>query len=554
MDTKLRVGFLLDSFFLPAWEFTAVERMARSNDAEFVLVIINRSRSDGGASKRAFWKYSASWLYQVFNMIDQKILLRSDNALVQVDASENFLHVPVIDVTPIGGNNEQLFSASDVERIRSYELDILVKLGFGELHGEILSVAAHGIWTYRWGDSRKIEDGLTGFWEVVRGWPETGASLQQLGDCPESKKTLFESWFFTYPYSPARNRNYVLWASTSFLPRQIRRLNHVGEAKYYQEINGEVDEIPGVLETNRIPSNLMVLWIMMKLAFRNLEKYYRRIFYREQWKLLFDFGPEAERDIFKFKKIAPPKDCFWADPHIVYKEPNYYIFIEEYPYRTGRGHISVIEMNKNGSYNPPIRVLREDCHLSFPFVFSWMTHDYMIPESSGKRTIDLYECIEFPDQWRIKLTLMKNVKAVDTTLLYRNGKWWMFTAISEQVAAAPQVELFLFYSDELFTDKWQAHPMNPIVSDVKRARAAGSIFERDGKLFRPSQDCSKMYGYGFDLNEIVTLNETEYYERTASSVRPEKGKSVLAMHTYTHQGNLTVIDALTCQPKWAKPA
>ena len=176
----------------------------------------------------------------------------------------------------------------------------------------------------------------------------------------------------------------------------------------------------------------------------------------------------------------------------------------------------------------------------------------MVPESSESRTIDLYECINFPDQWRLKITLMKGVKAVDTILFHSQGKWWLFTAIAEQAAAAPQVELFLFYSDELFTDRWQAHPMNPIVSDVKRARAAGGIFVKDGMLFRPSQNCSDIYGYGFDLNEIIVLSETEYYESTVTSVRPDGCKRIIAMHTYANRGDLTVMDFLTRRPKWAK--
>jgi hypothetical protein len=149
---------------------------------------------------------------------------------------------------------------------------------------------------------------------------------------------------------------------------------------------------------------------------------------------------------------------------------------------------------------------------------------------------------------------MKNVKAVDTTLVYDQGKWWLFAAIAEQEAAAPQVELFLFYSEELFTDQWRAHPMNPIVSDVKRARAAGSIFEKNRKLFRPSQYCSSTYGYGFDLNEIVILSETEYFERTVSSVRPEPAKGIHATHTYSTRENLTMIDALTRRFKWTNTA
>jgi hypothetical protein len=553
MDSRLRIGLLLDSVFLPAWAYTAIKRIICSNYAELVLIVLNQSQPKKDSVLLRLWQDPNHWLYHVFNAIDEKLFLRNPNALAHVDASKIFSNVPILGVEPVDKNGQQQFSASAVAQTKSYQLDILVKLGFGNLHGDVLLAANYGIWTYRWGDPRNLEDGLTGFWEVVERSPETGAALQQLGVDAEHNKTLFESWFFTYPYSPARSRNYILWAATSFLPRQIEHLYRLGREKYFQEKEkNKTAEIPTSLKSNVLPSNRMTLWIMMKLTIRNLVEVYRRSFYREHWELLFNFGSDTEKDISAFNKISPPKDRFWADPHVVYKAHNYYVFVEEYLYQTKKGHISVIEMDRKGNYQQSIPILQRDYHLSFPFVFDWMDHYYMIPESSEKRTIDLYECINFPYQWQHKITLMKNVKAVDTILLYRQGKWWLFTAMAEQEEAAPQVELFLFYSDKLFTDRWHAHPRNPIVSDVKRARGAGSIFLKDGRLFRPSQDCSKTYGYGFDLNEIVTLSETEYYERTVTSVRPDPKNKIIATHTYANQGDLIVVDALTLQPKWAK--
>lgn len=555
MDPRLRVGVLLDSFFLPAWALTAIERIIRSNYAELALVILNPSRPKGRPALAAFWKNRSHWLYFAFSAIDKKLFLRRQDASARVDSSPVLSHIPILRVKPVDEDGRQSFSVSDLEQIKSYQLDILVKIGFGNLRGDILFAATYGVWEYRWGDPGKIENGLTGFWEVVRKCPETGAALQQLGVDPEHDQILFESWFFTYPYSPARSRNYILWAACSFLQRQVERLHHLGGTRFLQELKKRnAGETPKRLEPNDIPSNLMVMWIMVKLLVRNLLEVYHRSFYQEQWGLLFDLGHTTENDISTFKKIPLPKNSFWADPHVIYKEPNYYIFVEEYPYRTKRGHISVIEMDCKGNYKQPIPVLQKDYHLSFPFVFEWLGHYYMIPESAGNRTIDLYECVHFPNQWQRKMTLMKDVKAVDTTLFFHQGKWWLFTAIAEQEAAAPQVELFLFYSDEFFTDRWQAHPMNPIVSDVKRARAAGSIFVKNGKLFRPSQDCSKGYGYSFDLNEIVVLSETEYCERRATTIKPDWAERITATHTYANQGNLIVIDALTRRLKWAKTA
>lgn len=555
MDSKLRVGLLLDSYLLPAWAFTAIERIIRSNCAELALIILKQSSAKRRPALAAFWENRTHWLYFAFNVMDKKLFLRGQNALAQVDSSKILENVPVLRVKPVEENGEQYFSASDLEQIKSYELAILIKMGFGNLRGNALFATTYGVWTYRWGDHHKIENGLIGFWEVVRQCPETGAALQQLGVDAEYDRILFESRLFTYPYSPARSRNYVLWAASSFLPRQVERLFHLGGERFLQELKKDtVRETPKSLKTNSIPSNLQVMWIMMKLVTRNLLEIYRRNFYREQWGLLFNLGHNTENDFSTFKKISLPKNSFWADPHVIYKEPNYYIFVEEYPYRTKKGRISVVEMDCRGNCQKPVPVLQKDYHLSFPSVFEWRGHYYMIPESSSNRTIDLYECIDFPNRWQLKMTLMKDVKAVDTTLFHSQGKWWLFTAIAEQEAAAPQVELFLFYSDELFTDQWNTHPKNPIVSDVKRARAAGSIFVKNGRLFRPSQDCSKGYGYSVHLNEILILSETEYYEKTATTITPDWAERVIATHTYANQGNLIVIDALTRQPKWAKTA
>jgi hypothetical protein len=148
------------------------------------------------------------------------------------------------------------------------------------------------------------------------------------------------------------------------------------------------------------------------------------------------------------------------------------------------------------------------------------------------------------------MKLMENVTAVDTTLFHYNGKWWLFTGIAENEGSFPQVELFLFFSKELFTSKWNPHPLNPIISDVKRARPAGRLFALDGRIFRPSQDCSRNYGYGFDLNEICHLSESEYQEIREISVRPDRQSKMQAIHTFSREGQLTVMDGLMRRRKY----
>ena len=216
MSSRLRVGLLLDSLLIPAWVYTAIEQVICSEVAVLELVVLNRSSSQKSAPFSALWRDRKYWLYSVFNFLDEKLFLRGSVATAQLDASKLFLNFPILEVTPVNKNGELHLSHSDLEQVKSHRLDILVKMGFDKLSGDILTAASYGIWTYRWGDSHKIKDGLLGFWEVVEGWSETGVALQQLGATTDCPKTVFKSWFSNYPYSPARSQNYILWSVSSF--------------------------------------------------------------------------------------------------------------------------------------------------------------------------------------------------------------------------------------------------------------------------------------------------------------------------------------------------
>jgi len=167
----------------------------------------------------------------------------------------------------------------------------------------------------------------------------------------------------------------------------------------------------------------------------------------------------------------------------------------------------------------------------------------MIPETGGNRSVDLYKCTEFPGKWEFLKSIMKNVNAVDSTLFYHNGKWWLFTVIDKidsELAVSP--ELFLYYSDDFLSDSWTSHPMNPVVTDVRTARPAGKIFLQEGKIYRPSQVCAGRYGNSFDINHILSLSETDYSEVNIIKVKPDWDNSLKGAHTYNFDNGFTIID------------
>ena len=80
-----------------------------------------------------------------------------------------------------------------------------------------------------------------------------------------------------------------------------------------------------------------------------------------------------------------------------------------------------------------------------------------------------------------------------------------------------------------------------MVSDVRRARPAGALFYQDGKLIRPSQDCSKAYGYALCFSEVTVLNEGEYCEVPISRIEPDWVRDNLGTHTYSRTDDFEAI-------------
>ena len=99
--------------------------------------------------------------------------------------------------------------------------------------------------------------------------------------------------------------------------------------------------------------------------------------------------------------------------------------------------------------------------------------------------------------------------------------------------------------DNIFKPDWISHPMNPVVSDVTRARPAGKIFISNHKIYRPSQDCSENYGNALNISEITKLSESEYSEKLISKVRANWNKNMQRIHTYNFDDNISVIDGFT---------
>lgn len=554
MNRKLRIGILVDSEQIPNWAFGMLNRIVHGNYAEIVLVVKNATpRSDSGGIFQKVKNNLPRLLYVAFSKFDDRVNRAKPDAFEPQDMRKLLPNTSWITVSPVQKSYSDYLTQDDATKIKSYNIDVFIRMGFRILRGEFLSCAKYGIWSYHHGDNRINRGSPPGFWEVMEGWPETGSVLQILTEDLDGGRVLHRSYSRTDSLSVRRNKNNCYWKALSFLPRKLEELHKLGEEEFLLRI-GQNNRHPTYYSRKlySAPNNAKMFGLTIRLCVKAVLKSLQGLLYFNQWILLYSMKRNAQHSssFWRFKKIIPPKDRSWSDPFIVLDDDIYYVFIEEFIHKLDKGHISYLTIDKNGNYATPKKIIEKPFHISYPFVFSYSNEYYMIPETSQNRTIDLYKCLEFPDKWEFEKTLMAGVHAVDPTMLHRDGVWWLFTNICENEGASTDGELFLFYSSDLWSDRWTPHPENPIVSDVKSARPAGKIFAFDGNLYRPSQDNSNQHRSGIRINQIVTLTESEYGEVCVNEITPMWDKRILRSHTLNSLQGLTIIDGMLRRKKY----
>jgi hypothetical protein len=545
---KLRVGILLNSLKVSAWHYAMLERIAHSDYAQMTLVVLNDAQMPKQTRLAGLRQEWHNLLYLMHQKFEHRHFRPDPDAFANKDARNLLTAVPTVAIRPRQTKFSDYIEDKDIEEIRKYDLDVFIRLGFRILRGKILQVAKYGVWSFHHGDNNVNRGGPAGFWEVLEHQPATGSILQILTEDLDNGIVLSRSYSATDEQSVNLNRNNFYWKTLSLLPRKLAELHRLGPEQFFAKVRRE--NAHPVFYSNRLYTNptngeFAKLFVQHLLLYARAKC--RSLLFSDQWVLLFDLRERLASSLWRFKKIIPPKDRYWADPQVISKDHLYYIFLEEFVYAKDKGHIAMMVMGEDGNFTAPVTILERPYHVSYPFVFEWQGEYYMIPESGVNHTIEVYKCKKFPDEWEWQKNLMENIKAVDTTLFHDQRRWWLFTNIREHEGASSCDELFLFYADDPLSETWYPHPQNPIVSDVRRARSAGRIFAYNGQFYRPTQDCSRRYGYGIKINHIVQLNTEEYEEREVSAITPTWEKTIKGVHTISHAGRLTIVDGVLTQ-------
>lgn len=334
----------------------------------------------------------------------------------------------------------------------------------------------------------------------------------------------------------------MLRKTAHFAQRALSEL-HRSEGEWLRNWDDRPALPPGYLEAVPAPPKTAhgLASITRRIARRGLQK----LLYRDQWFIAYRFSTEDRwyGDLRLYTSLVPPADRLWADPFPVERNGRHFIFFEELVFARGKGHIAVVEVDRNGVCGTPLRVLERDYHLSYPFLFEHGGELFMIPETGDNRTVELYRCVAFPHRWQLEKVLLSGSWFTDATLYNDGYRWWMFVNVGIEGGEAHD-ELHLYYAHDPL-GQWLPHSCNPVKSDVRSARPAGRLYRLDGDLFRPSQICAPLYGSGVSLNRITTLTTEAFAELEQECILPVQPKGLLGIHTLNRAGELCVVDGFT---------
>ncbi|MDR3448288.1 MAG: hypothetical protein P4M15_00795 [Alphaproteobacteria bacterium] len=283
-------------------------------------------------------------------------------------------------------------------------------------------------------------------------------------------------------------------------------------------------------------------------------RWLRSVLFYEHWVVGFVDQPIAASLAWQ---EAPPvqwltpfdRSCYFADPFPWPGRPDI-VLCEVYDIGRQQGRIVALQVGAG-------RVVGIDPvdfplagHLSFPFTFAHEGEVFAMPESCAASRLDIFRWQD--GKWRHHATVFDNKPVADSVLFRKDGLFWIFYT---DVTHDPHDNVNLVYAESL-TGPWKPHPANPVQIGRDRCRGAGNIFEAEGKLYRPAQDCSEVYGGALRIMEITTCTVDSYEEKEVTYMKPTSRRYPDGFHTVTAWGDKCLVDGmrLTFAPSllWSK--
>jgi hypothetical protein len=463
----------------------------------------------------------------------------------RVGATDVLDHLPVVQCNAkVAAGTVLQVDEADVKEVERHDLDFILTFLPHRLSGAVLTAARHGVWSFQHGVADASTPAAPCFVEVRYRVEVVEVRLQRTAPCPKDDAVLHRGWIRIVPHSYALTVERAHRATIGWVGRICRELRETGrltEAEQARPQTGGSDRVRA--ETVGTVGAVTVASFVVRQAYRKAVRVLRAMVRHEQWGVgIVDTPIES----FLRPDSLPPATWlpnpssryYVADPFGLPNGKSAVLLVEAFDYLRRRGHVATISPScvDDIDLQP---VFPPDGHMSYPYLFTWRGDVYCTPESCAQRNVTLWRAVDFPHEWERVCTLVDDFPAADPTVVRHEGRWYLFCTDDD---LGTDSNLHVFYAEHL-TGPWQPHALNPVKTDARSARPAGTPFTVDGRLYRPAQDGSTRYGGALVVNEVTALTPTAFHETVISHVAPDPtGPFPKGLHTLAAVGAVTVID------------
>lgn len=451
---KKKIGLFINSIYVSGNLNHFLELYDDSNNYSITLLLINKNKVKNNVlsnKKFLFINHFFNRLLPItflklINEIEKYILIKTNKLSKSFFNKKNLQDkFEIINLYPEFDKYRNVFkfNESDLKLIKKINLNLLIQFGPTNFEGDILNICANGIISLSTSENNRIFNGPAGFWEVYFRNPRTNFTITKANKKNNGGDIIYNGYIETsFIYSLNLARLYEI--SNHFLHN---RIEDIISGNYQSLISNEsLYQNPHF----RIPNLLQLFFYLIKTFILLIKKFCQTISGKSyRWAIAYQFVPNWESVMLsQSKKVKNPKNRFLADPFVIKKNNQFFCFVEDYDFLTKKGSISAYKLTPN-NYENLGYVLKEDFHLSFPFIFEFENQIYMCPETHEINEIRIYKCIDFPGKWIFHKTLIKNVSAADTMIFKSNGKWWLLTNIDQSRFNCHGNQLHIFHSIHL---------------------------------------------------------------------------------------------------------
>jgi hypothetical protein len=525
----IRVAVLCRDHSFEAWQAACMREVMSLPNVQIVLLIAEGSENNSTPGNKLINYPYRNFYWRFYDRF------RLDIPSYKIVSLEKELAaVPLITVKPeLKGKYSQHFSEADIEKVKAYQPDVILRFSFNILRGEILTVAKYGVWSYHHADEQLIRGGPAAFWEIYNRVPVTGAILQRLTEKLDAGIILRKGHFPTIFHSYKENLEQLINGTTSWMKQALIDVTN----ERSPALTGNPVETKAPVYS--FPRNFTMMRFRNRLFLNKIKFHFRELFKPEKWNIgILDQSPAdvLANGISSSIEWLPEATSneYYADPFGWKVKDELKIVFEKYHYKNQKGIIALSDAKGNMQ-----TLLEAKVHLSYPFVIDSTTNEnnrIILPESHAANNLFCFDSAN-PKNGKI---IMENVPAVDATPVHYNDRWWIFCT---KPGPLSNTKLFIYHADQ-FEGPWQPHKNNPVKTDVRSSRPGGTPFMLNGKLYRPAQDCSVSYGSAIAINQITELTENSFAEKTIRRIEPQKNwKFNKGLHTFSIAGDKILIDA-----------